>query len=147
MLFHTHLQARDLCPQTYSLSLPLEWSQVTHIPASIKSGGAYKPETAVSYALSKVGKPEIVLKNKQLLLHCEGPTLTTSTYMRWKPIAFRQCDNGPRRLACFASTVNKLVASFASSSERQKRQRYFKALLHTEVVYIFRINCLLHNKL
>ena len=50
---------------------------------------------AVLYALSKVGKPEMVLKNEQLtamqlLLHCEGPTLTTSTYMRWKPIAFRQ---------------------------------------------------------
>ena len=44
MLFPAHLQARELCPQTYSLSLPLEWSQVTHIPASIKSGGAYKPE-------------------------------------------------------------------------------------------------------
>ena len=42
----------------------------------------------------------------------------------------------PRRLACFASKVNKLVAYFASSSERQKRQRYFKAiLLHREVVY------------
>ena len=43
---------------------------------------------AVSYALSKVGKPEMVLKNEQLTamqlpLHCEGPTLTTSTYMRW----------------------------------------------------------------
>ena len=43
---------------------------------------------AVSYALSKVGKPEMVLKNEQLtamqlLLHCEGPTHTTSTYMRW----------------------------------------------------------------
>ena len=35
MLFPTHLQARELCPQTYSLSLPIEWSQVTHIPASI----------------------------------------------------------------------------------------------------------------
>ena len=44
MLFPAHLQARELCPQTYSLSLPLEWSQVTHIPASMKSGGAYKPE-------------------------------------------------------------------------------------------------------
>ena len=36
MLFPTHLQARKLCPQTYSLSLPLEWSQVSHIPASPK---------------------------------------------------------------------------------------------------------------
>ena len=46
----------------------------------------------------------------------------------------------PRRLVCFASTVNKLVACFASSSERQKRQRHFKAiLLHTEVVYFPRI--------
>ena len=46
----------------------------------------------------------------------------------------------PRRLVCFASTVNKLVACFASSSERQKWQRHFKAiLLHTEVVYFPRI--------
>ena len=28
------LTSRKLCPQTYSLSLPLEWSQVTHTPAS-----------------------------------------------------------------------------------------------------------------
>ena len=79
-------------------------------------------------------------------MNCEGPTLTTSTYMRWKPIAFGA--KRPRTLACFASTVNKLVACFASSSERQKRQRYFKALLlHAEVVYfphIFRYSCLLH---
>ena len=46
----THLQARELCPQTYSLSLPLEWSQVTHIPASIKLGGAYKPEKSAFYS-------------------------------------------------------------------------------------------------
>ena len=50
MLFHTHLQARELCPQTYSLSLPLEWSQVTHTPASIKSGGAHKPEKLALYS-------------------------------------------------------------------------------------------------
>ena len=50
MLFHTHLQARELCPQTYSLSLPLEWSQVTHTPASIKSGGAHKPEKSAFYS-------------------------------------------------------------------------------------------------
>ena len=54
-------------------------------------------------------------------------------------------NSGPKRprrfnLVCFASTVNKLVACFASSSERQKRQRHFKAiLLHTEVVYFPRI--------
>ena len=48
MLFPAHLQARELCPQTYSLSLLLEWSQVTHIPASIKLGGAYKPESQLS---------------------------------------------------------------------------------------------------
>ena len=42
MPFLTHLQARELCPQTYSLSSLLEWSQVTHIPTSMKSGGAYK---------------------------------------------------------------------------------------------------------
>ena len=63
-------------------------------------------------------------------------------------------NNGPkrpRRLVCFASTMNKLVACFASSSERQKRQRYFKAiLLHTDVVYfprIFRYICLLHTSI
>ena len=50
MLFPAHLQARELCPQTYSLSLPLEWSQVTHIPVSIKSGGAYKPEKSAFYS-------------------------------------------------------------------------------------------------
>ena len=50
MLFPAHLQARELCPQTYSLSLPLEWSQVTHIPASIKLGGAYKPEKSAFYS-------------------------------------------------------------------------------------------------
>ena len=50
MLFHTHLQARELCPQTYSLSLPLEWSQVTHTPASIKSGGVHKPEKSAFYS-------------------------------------------------------------------------------------------------
>ena len=50
MLFPAHLQARELSPQTYSLSLPLEWSQVTHIPANIKSGGAYKPEKSVFYS-------------------------------------------------------------------------------------------------
>ena len=50
MLFPTHLQARELCLQTYSLSLPLEWSQVTHIPASIKSGGTYKPEKSAFYS-------------------------------------------------------------------------------------------------
>ena len=50
MLFPTHLQARELCPQTYSLSLPLEWSQVTHTPASIKLGGAYKPEKSAFYS-------------------------------------------------------------------------------------------------
>ena len=44
MLFPTHLQAREVCPQTYSLSLPLEWSQVTHFPASIRLSRAYKPE-------------------------------------------------------------------------------------------------------
>ena len=50
MLFPTHLQARDLCPQTYSLSLLLERSQVTHTPASIKLGGAYKPEKLAFYS-------------------------------------------------------------------------------------------------
>ena len=50
VLFPTHLQARELCPQSYSLSLPLEWSQVTHAPASIKSGGTYKPKKSAFYS-------------------------------------------------------------------------------------------------
>ena len=50
MLFPTHLQARELCAQTYSLSLPLKWSQVRHTPASIKLGGAYKPEKLAFYS-------------------------------------------------------------------------------------------------
>ena len=50
MLFPAHLQARELCPQTYFLSLPLEWSQVTHIPTSIKSGRAYKPKMSAFYS-------------------------------------------------------------------------------------------------
>ena len=58
----------------------------------------------------------------------------------------------PRRLVCFGSTVNKLVACFASSNERQKRQRYFKAiLLHAWRSYIFRVFsryiCLLHTSI
>ena len=43
-------KARELCPQTYSLSLPLKRSQVTHTPASTKSGGAYKPEKSAFYS-------------------------------------------------------------------------------------------------
>ena len=50
MLFPAHLQARELCPQTYSISLPLEWSQDTHNPTSIKSGGAYTPERSAFYS-------------------------------------------------------------------------------------------------
>ena len=38
MLFCTHLQVRKLCPQTYSLSLLLEWSQVTHSPILAQNG-------------------------------------------------------------------------------------------------------------
>ena len=49
MLFLAYLQARELCPQTYSLSLSLEWSQITH-PASMKSVGAYKPEKSAFYS-------------------------------------------------------------------------------------------------
>ena len=41
--FPTHLQARKLWPQTYSLSL-LNWSQVICIPTSTKIGGIYKVE-------------------------------------------------------------------------------------------------------
>ena len=69
----------------------------------------------------------------QVLHTCDGsPSLSVNT---------RNSDpKRPRRLVCFASTVNRLVACFASSSERQKRQRYFKAvLLHAEVVYFPRI--------
>ena len=87
----------------------------------------------VSYALSKVGKPEMVLKNEQL-------TAIQHVYngkdaFVWLPTGYPSLsvnatrDIGPkqpRRSACFASTVNKLVACFASSSERQKRQRYLK---------------------
>ena len=51
MLFSAYLQARKLCPQTYSLSLCLEWSQVIHTPASIKSGRAYKPEKSALYSI------------------------------------------------------------------------------------------------
>ena len=52
MLFPTHLQARELCPQTYRPChcLLLEWSHVTHIPARIKSGGVYKPEKSAFYS-------------------------------------------------------------------------------------------------
>ena len=50
MHFSAHLQARELCPQTYSLSLPLEWSQATHIPTSIKLGRAYKPKKSAFYS-------------------------------------------------------------------------------------------------
>ena len=34
-----------------SLSLPLEWSQVRHIPASIKLGDAYKPKKSALYSI------------------------------------------------------------------------------------------------
>ena len=73
MLFSTHPQDRELCPQTYflslllewsqvthvhasiimsrtSLSLLLEWSQVTHIHASIIMGGTYKPKKLAFYS-------------------------------------------------------------------------------------------------
>ena len=50
MFYPAHLQASKLCPQTYSLSLPLEWSQVTHTPTSIKLGRAYKPEKSAFYS-------------------------------------------------------------------------------------------------
>ena len=50
MLFPTHLQAREICSQTYSLSLPLERSQVTHNRASTKLGGTYKPEKLAFYS-------------------------------------------------------------------------------------------------
>ena len=36
--------AGNYCPQTYSLSLPLEWNQVTHISTDIRTGKANKSE-------------------------------------------------------------------------------------------------------
>ena len=82
----------------------------------------------VVYALSKVGNLKFQeLKNEQLLLHCEDPTLTTCTYMRWSPsLSVNATRNiGLRRFSMFCfRAVNELVACFASSSERQKRQRY-----------------------
>ena len=51
--FPVYLQANKVAPkylQTYSLSFPLEWSQVTQIPASIKSGWVYKPEKLAFYS-------------------------------------------------------------------------------------------------
>ena len=50
MLFPAHLQARELCSLTYSLSLPLEWSQVTHISARIKTSRVYKPMKSAFYS-------------------------------------------------------------------------------------------------
>ena len=49
----THLQAVESCPRTYSLSLPLEWSQDTHIPTSINLGGAYKPKSQLSKVFAR----------------------------------------------------------------------------------------------
>ena len=47
-LLPAHLLVSELCPQTYSLSFPLEWSQVTHIPTSTTMGGIYKLERCLS---------------------------------------------------------------------------------------------------
>ena len=47
---HFFIRSVKLCLLTYSLSLPLEWSQITHIPASITEGGVYKPEKAAFYS-------------------------------------------------------------------------------------------------
>ena len=68
MLFPAHLQARELCPQ--SLLLALELSQVTHIPASIKTGRAYNPERStlpddcVMTLVFQDGLPSSTLTNK-----------------------------------------------------------------------------------
>ena len=83
----------------------------------------------VSYALSKVGKPEMVLKNEQLtaIQHIYNG----KNVFVWLPTGYPLFSinttrhigpKRPRRLECFVSMVNKLVACFASSSERQKRQ-------------------------
>ena len=82
----------------------------------------------------------------QVLHTCDGsPSLSVNTTRNSGP-------KRPRRLVCFASMVTKLVACFASSSERQKRHRYFKAiLLHARRSYIFRVFsryiCLLHTSI
>ena len=94
----------------------------------------------MSYALSKVGKPEMVLKNEQLtaIQH----VYNGKDVFVWLPTGYPSLSvnatrnigtKRPKRLACFASTVNKLVACFASSSESQKRQRYFKAIFSAVV--------------
>ena len=85
-------------------------------------------------------------------MNCEGPTLTTSTYMRWKPSLSVNATRNigpkwPRRLACFASMVNKLVACFASSSERQKAailQSHLAACRGRIITAYFPVNCVLH---
>ena len=67
-------------------------------------------------------------------------------------IAFCQRDKKyrsqtARRLACFASTVNKLVVCFASSSERQKAailQSHLAARGGRIFSAYFSVNCLLH---
>ena len=103
---------------------------------------------AMLYTLSKVGKPERCSR-----MNCESPTLTTSTYIHadGSPLlsvnATRNIGSKqPSRLACFffASTVNKLVACFASSSKRQA------AILQSNLAAregrtCSSVNCLLHK--
>ena len=98
---------------------------------------------AMTYTLSKVGKPEMVLKNEQLTAtqHVyNGKDVFVWLLTGYPSLSINATRNigpkRPRRLACSASMVNKLVPCFASSSKRQKQQRYFKAiLLHAEVAY------------
>ena len=89
----------------------------------------------------------------QLLHTCDGsPLLSVNATRNIGP-------KRPRRLACFASTVNKLVVCFASSSERQKRQRYHRYYRYRSMAILqshlaarrgrifstyFSVNCLLH---
>ena len=46
--FSHSLPGQELCPQTYSLSLPLDQSQVTHIPASINWVRPKSPKSQLS---------------------------------------------------------------------------------------------------
>ena len=101
MLFPAHLQARELCPQTYSLLLPLEWSQVTYIPASIKLGRANCMETAHAYNIQAM-----ISGNAQVSVH-SSPKMSTffllfdlwrvlqfpGTFVFFIWLAFQWCQN------------------------------------------------------
>ena len=76
---------------------------------------------AVSYALSKVGKPEMMLRNEQLTAIqrvYNGKDVFVWLLTGYPSLSVNATRNigpkQPRRLACFASMVNKLVVCFAS---------------------------------